>query len=59
LFFALISLPFIYVDVSVRSQEMLKPLQERTEFKSLTSGTIKEIFVKENQFVKQGNTLAN
>lgn len=54
----LLSLPFIYVDVSIRSQGILQPIQERTNVKVLLNGKIQNLYIQENQRVKAGDTLA-
>lgn len=53
----LAALPFIYVDVSVRSQGVLKPLTERNQLTSLVSGKIEKLYIRENQSVKEGEKI--
>jgi len=53
----LIALPFIDVDVSLQSPGMLRPLNEKTELKSLVSGRVRTANVMENQMVQVGDTL--
>ena len=52
-----ISLFFIRIDVSVQASGVLRPIAEKTELKTLVGGQIKEIYVKENQTVKQGEKI--
>lgn len=54
---AFISLFFIRIDVSVRAEGILRPVTEKTELKPALSGKIKEIYIKENQMVKQGEKI--
>lgn len=53
----LISLPFIYVDVSVQSIGVIRTEAEKTEIKSLVSGKITNVNVFENQTVQQNQAL--
>ncbi len=53
----LLALPFLYVDVSVKSTGMIRPIAERSEIKALVSAPITEIYVTENQSVKQNELL--
>ena len=39
-----ISLPFIYLDISIKSQGIIRPKDEKTEFKSSLSTTIDSIY---------------
>ena len=54
---ALISLPFIYVDISVRSMGEIRTISEKTDVSSLVGGKIAWIRIKENQKVLKGETL--
>jgi HlyD family secretion protein len=54
---AFVSLFFIHIDVSVRASGILRPITEKTELKAAMSGKIKEIYIKENQTVKQGEKI--
>lgn len=55
---ALVALPFINVDVSVRSQGIIQPLTDRNQLTSMVSGKIKELRIRENESVKQGQKVA-
>ncbi|TAH22152.1 MAG: HlyD family efflux transporter periplasmic adaptor subunit [Cytophagales bacterium] len=54
---AFVSLFFIHIDVSVRASGILRPITEKTELKAAVNGKIKEIYIKENQTVKQGEKI--
>ena len=53
----LVALPFVYVDVSVQSNGIVRTVAEKSELKSLVSGTVETVNVKENQTVRQGAVL--
>ena len=54
---ALIALPFIYVDVSVQNQGMVRPVAEKAEIKAAMTELIDSIYVKEGQVLNQGDTI--
>lgn len=56
--FSLALLPFINVDVSVRSQGVIRPITERNQLTSLVSGEIQNLYVQENEFVKKRDKIA-
>ncbi len=49
----LTSLPFVFVDVSVKTQGISRPVNERTEVKSVISGIIDSILYKEGDKVQK------
>jgi membrane fusion protein, peptide pheromone/bacteriocin exporter len=51
------SLFLIRVDISVRANGIIRPLNERTEMKSPLSGIIDTIYYKEGEWVKKGSIL--
>ncbi|GLU56386.1 HlyD family secretion protein [Dyadobacter frigoris] len=53
----LISLPFLYVDISVKSIGEIRAISEKTEVKPLIGGEIKVIEIHENQYVRRGQSL--
>lgn len=53
----IVLLPFIYVDVSVQSLGMVRPVTEITEIKATVSELISEVHVHEGQKVKKGELL--
>lgn len=53
----LLALPFIYVDVSVKSAGIVRPIAEKNELRSLVSGTIEEVLVREGQYVEKGQLI--
>lgn len=54
---AIASLPFIYVDVSVQGSGFVRPVIEKTEIKAPIAELVDEVFIKEGQQVKKGDTL--
>lgn len=53
----LISLPFIYVDVSVQEPGIIRTIAEKTEIKSNITELVDSVFVKEGQSLNQGDTI--
>lgn len=53
----LISLPFIYVDISVQGEGVIRPVAERTEIKSPVTELVDSVYVHEGEQVKRGNIL--
>jgi len=53
----LFSLPFIYVDISIHEQGVIRPLAEKTEIKANISEFIDSVYVKEGQTLMQGDTI--
>ena len=54
---ALLSTPFVFVDVSVQSNGIIRTVAEKNEVRSLVSGLISSVQVKENTPVRMGQTL--
>lgn len=54
---ALLALPFIYTDVSVQSNGVIRPVAERNELRPLVAGTVAEVLVRDNQPVRAGQPL--
>ena len=54
---ALISLPFIKVDVYTSSTGLIKPNQERIPLSVINSGRVKFSILEDNLEVKQGDTI--
>jgi membrane fusion protein, peptide pheromone/bacteriocin exporter len=54
---ALLSLPFILVDVIVQSSGTVRPITEKVEIKSSLSEMVQEIMVKEGDKLKTGDTI--
>lgn len=54
---ALCSLPFIYVDISVREAGIIRPVAEKTEIKASITELVDSVYVKEGQTLKQGDTI--
>jgi len=57
IFGVLLSLPFVFIDISVQSNGIIRTVSEKTEIKSLISGIVKAVNVSENQNVTQNSTL--
>jgi HlyD family secretion protein len=55
---ALASLPFISVDVSVRSQGVITSVTERNQLTSLVSGKINKLYIRENEPIKKDEKVA-
>lgn len=53
----LAALPFIKVDVSIKSSGILRTILEKNELKTIISGRITNIYVKDNQKVDKNETL--
>lgn len=52
-------LPFVKTTVSVRASGLVRPASERTEVKTIMSGYIHQLYVKEGDTVKQGQLIAS
>lgn len=55
---AICVLPFIYVDVGVRSNGLIRPVTEVVQLSSPISGNIQTLNVSENSFISQGDVYA-
>ena len=53
----LIALPFVTTNISAQAPGILRPLAEKTEVRPLVAGTITRLLARENQTVRQGDTL--
>jgi len=53
----IISLPFIYTDISIKSTGITRPLTERTEVKPIMTGIIDTIYYKEGNNVEKDAVL--
>ncbi|HEX8272164.1 MAG TPA: HlyD family efflux transporter periplasmic adaptor subunit [Longimicrobiaceae bacterium] len=54
---AIASLPFLRVDVSVRSSGIIRPVTEKHEVKARTSGVVERVLARQNQAVRRGEPL--
>jgi len=54
---SLISLPFIYVDVSVQEAGIIRPVVEKTEIRSSITEWVDSVYVREGQMLNQGDTI--
>jgi membrane fusion protein, peptide pheromone/bacteriocin exporter len=55
---ALVSLPLIHVDVTVRSLGIVRPMTERLEVRARTSGILQRVHIQQGQQVHSGDILA-
>jgi multidrug resistance efflux pump len=53
----LFSLPFLYIDISIPGNGILRTKNEKTELRSLVNGVIRNVMVIDNQSVKKGEVL--
>ncbi|HKK45244.1 MAG TPA: HlyD family efflux transporter periplasmic adaptor subunit [Balneolaceae bacterium] len=51
-------LPFVYINVSIKSPGVIKPITERNHLISLVSGKIKKLYIHENESVEEGEKVA-
>lgn len=54
---AIVSLPFIYVDVSVQDQGIIRPLAEKIELKAPITEFVDSVYAKEGTLLSRGDTL--
>lgn len=57
LIISLLSLPFAFVSVNIKSSAIIRPATEINTIRSLINGRVKESFITENQQVKKGQIL--
>ncbi|GAB4011592.1 HlyD family efflux transporter periplasmic adaptor subunit [Spirosoma sp. KCTC 42546] len=53
----IVALPFIYVDVSVQANGLVRPVSERSEVKATAGAVVEKVMVREWQPVKKGQPL--
>ncbi len=53
----LIALPLIHTDISIKSPGIIRPANERTDIKSITSGIIDSIYCTEGDLVKKNGII--
>lgn len=51
------SLPYIFIDISIKSIGLLKATTEVSSIKAISSGYVKEVFIQENSVVKKDQLL--
>ena len=51
------SLPFVFLDIYSSAKGILKSEKERNQIASLYTGKVTSVFIKENKYVHQGDTL--
>lgn len=54
---ALVALPFVYVDISVRGNGVVRPVTERTEIKAVITEQVDSVYVREGDRVRKGDVL--
>lgn len=54
---ALASLPFLKIDISIRTSALVRPLSEINTIRSISSGRIKEAYLFENKIIKKGDLM--
>jgi len=54
---ALVSLPFIYVDISVQGAGVIRPVAEKTEIKAPITELVDSVFVREGAMVSKGDVI--
>lgn len=54
---AFVLMPFVYVDISIQSNGVVRPATEKTDIKASVSGIINEVYVCEGQKVRKGEVL--
>ncbi|MEG0454253.1 HlyD family secretion protein [Bacteroides neonati] len=54
---ALVVLPFVYVDISVRGNGVVRPVTERTEIKAAITEQVDSVYVREGDRVRKGDAL--
>lgn len=54
---AIVSLPFIYVDISVRGNGIVRPIAEKTEIKAPISELVDSVFIQEGATVNKGDII--
>lgn len=52
-----ITLPFVFVDISVQEYGIIRPIIEKTEIKSTITETVKSIYVSDGDKIKKGDTI--
>jgi len=54
---ALISLPYIYVDISVQNSGVVRPAAEKTEINAPVSEFVDSVFISEGSKINKGDTI--
>lgn len=56
-FVALLSLPFLYVDIVVHGVGVVRPITEKVELKASVDETIAQVFAQEGSILQKGDTI--
>ncbi len=51
------SLPYVFIDISIKSAGLLKAATEASTIKAISAGYVKEVFIQENSSVKKDQLL--
>jgi HlyD family secretion protein len=54
---ALVSLPFIYVDISVQGSGVVRPVAEKTEIKAPVTELVDSVYIREGTAVNKGDVI--
>lgn len=54
---SLFILPVVYIDISIKTTGIVRPLHERTEIRSVVPGVIDSVMYKEGDLVQKGATI--
>ena len=54
---SIISLPFIYIDISIPNKGIIRPMIEKIEIKSTISEKVDSIYIKEGEKIQKGDTI--
>lgn len=53
----IISLPYMYIDLSVQGNGIIRPVTEKTEIKSTVTELVDSVYVKEGEYIKEGDVI--
>lgn len=54
---SIVSLPYIYIDISIPSKGTIRPMIEKIEIKSTISEKVDSIYIKEGEKIQKGDTI--
>ncbi|MDL2245019.1 HlyD family secretion protein [Parabacteroides sp. OttesenSCG-928-J18] len=54
---AIVALPFIYVDISIQGNGVVRPVAEKTEIKSSITELVDSVYVREGEKVNKGDVI--
>lgn len=53
----IIALPFIYIDISIQSYGIIRPITEKTEIKSMITELVDSVYTREGNKIRKGDTI--